>query len=216
LINSLREIGFSLPELQALRKNNSPDWALKFFNRCSTQLHEQITQLQARLNMIQSYVSLIEESQALQPGEIELRHYAEQRIHCSSLARHKPGGKRKDCERLRQAHAQIRKNGNAGCPMGFAYLDFCDLLEHPEYPAMLVSFDPDGPDIRPAGEYLIGTEHCCYEKHTGLTRRMFDYALRNGLEFCGPAYTVYLLDAASVKDAEQYLLQIAVQVKKIK
>jgi effector-binding domain-containing protein len=55
---------------------------------------------------------------------------------------------------------------------------------------------------------------CCYGEKNGLPKRMFDYALHNGLEFCGPAYTVYLLDAASVSDAEQFLLQVAVQVQR--
>ena len=115
---------------------------------------------------------------------------------------------------LRHAHAKIRQNGNAGCPMGFAYNDFFDLLENPGQPSQLVSFDPSGPELRPAGEYLVGTECGFYEQQNGLTKRMFDYALHNGLEFCGPAYTVYLLDAASVCDAEQFLLQVAVQVQR--
>ena len=35
------------------------------------------------------------------------------------------------------------------------------------------------------------------------------------LELAGPAYTVYLLDAVSVTGAEQYLLQVTVEVKRV-
>jgi len=98
--------------------------------------------------------------------------------------------------------------------LGFAYDEFLDLLEDPEHPAQLVSYDPQGPETRPAGEYLVGTVNCYYGEKSGLARRMFEYALHNHLEFHGPAHTVYLLDTASVTEAENYLMQIAAGVKR--
>ena len=103
---------------------------------------------------------------------------------------------------------------NEACPLGYAYGEFFDLLEQPDQPAQLVSYDPQGPDTRPAGEYLVGTVTCLDGEKTGLPRRMYRHALENGLEFTGPAYAVYLFDAASTADAERCLLQIAVMVKK--
>jgi effector-binding domain-containing protein len=77
-----------------------------------------------------------------------------------------------------------------------------------------VSYDPQGPDLRPAGDYLVGTVACFYEEYGDFPRRMFTYALDHGLEFTGPAYTIYLLDAASVTEPEQFMLQIVAGVKR--
>ena len=59
----------------------------------------------------------------------------------------------------------------------------------------------------------MGTVTCLDGENTGLPRRMYSHALENGLEFTGPAYVVYLFDAASTADPERRLLQIAVMVK---
>ncbi|MCL2300274.1 MAG: hypothetical protein FWC27_09050, partial [Firmicutes bacterium] len=92
--------------------------------------------------------------------------------------------------------------------------DFGGLLEKPNQPAQVMSCDPQGPDVRPAGEYLVGTVSCYYGQANSLPRRMQAQAERDRLEFCGPAYAVYLLDAASVTDSERYLLQVAAAVRR--
>ena len=60
----------------------------------------------------------------------------------------------------------------------------------------------------------MGTGIGYYGQMDDLHRRMLDYSLENDLELCGPVYIVYLLDAASVTEAEQYLMQIAVEVRR--
>jgi hypothetical protein len=86
-------------------------------------------------------------------------------------------------------------------------------LDDPDRPAQFVSYDPQGIETRPADEYLVGTDFCGYAEKSSLPKRMFDYALHNNLEFIGPAYTVNLFDAASVTEANQFLLQVAVQAR---
>ena len=136
----------------------------------------------------------------------------EQPIRRSALKYHST--KTKSAEFLRHACGDIRQNGNAGCPMGFAYADFAALLRDPKQPAQLVSFDPKGPEVRPAGEYLIGTVSSYYGEKHALPQRMAAYAKEHGFELHGPAYMVYLLDAASVANQEKYLLQITAAVKR--
>jgi len=212
LLKVLREMGFNAQQLAEYGRSRSPGQAREVLGRCSEQLSREITHRQASLDMLRSYISLIQEGQSAAPGEIELRALPARPLRCSALE--DIGGKMNAAQRLRRAFGDIRQNGNAGCPLGFAWRDFYDFMEQPDWPARLVSFDPQGPDARPAGEYLVGTERCYYGQTGGLPRRMFEYALHGGLELCGPAYTVYLLDAASVTGAEQYLLQVAVGVRK--
>ena len=212
LIKTLREMGFSVKELAEYGRGRTPELAGEVFGRCSEQLRRDIRHMQTNLDMLLSYIGLIEEGRAAVPGKIELKELPARPLRCSALE--SAGGKLNPAQRLRRAFTDIRQHGNAGCPLGYAWHDFFDYLEQPGQPARLVSYDPQGPDIRPAGTYLVGTERCYYGETGPLPRRMFEYALHGGLELCGPAHTVYLLDAASVTGAEEYLLQVAVQVQK--
>jgi len=213
LIKTLREMGFSAQQLAEYGRDRSPERTSEVLGRCSEQLHRDIGRLQTNLDMLRSHIELIREGRTASPGEIELRELPARPMRCSSLEI--VGGRMNGAQRLRRAFGDIRQNGNAGCPLGFAWRDFFDFMEQPDQPAQLVSFDPQGPDARPAGTYLVGTQRCYYGESGPLPRRMFEYALHGGLELTGPAYTVYLLDAASVTGAEQYLLQVTVEVMKI-
>jgi len=209
LIKTLRESGCSQQQIRAFGQNRSPENTLELFRGCSARLSDEIASLQARTDVLQSYISLIEEGLRTKPGGLALCVLPERPIRYSSILN--GSGKLKDIEYLRRAHGQIRNSGNPGCPLGYAYSDFSDLLNPLARPAQLISFDPQGPDVRPAGKYLVGTVACYYGEKNGLAYRMRDWAQRNNLQLNGPAYAVYLLDAASVTEPEQYLLQIAVQ-----
>jgi len=210
LLKALRELGFSAQQLAEYGQNRTPELAGEVFGRCSERLRREITQMQASLDMLRSYISLIQEGRTASPGEIELRALPERPLRRSPLET--IGGRANGAQRLRSSFGDIRQNGNAGCPLGFAWRDFFDFMEQPDQPAQLVSYDPKGPDARPAGEYLVGTQHCYYGEMGPLPRRMFEFALHNEMELTGPAYTVYLLDAASVTGAEEYLMQITVGI----
>ena len=211
LIKTLRELGYGPQQMKEYGQSRTPETTLEMFHDCCFRLNEDIMALQARKDMLQSYITFIEEGQAAKSGEIALRALPEQPIRTSVLKNHNL--KKKNMERLRSAIGQIRHNGNVGCPMGFAYRDFFDLLEHPEQPAQLVSYDPQGPEVRPAGEYLIGTMACHNGENNGLAKRMFSYALDNEIELDGTAYAVYLLDVTSVADEGKYLLQIVAGIR---
>ena len=211
LIKMLRELGLSQQQFLEYGQNRTPESTARLFDGHAERLAAEIAARQEMLDVLQSYAALIKEGSAATPG-IEIRALPEQPIRRSTIKSHSE--KKKSTAFLRHACVDIRMNGNASCPMGFVFNEFLDLLENPNQPAQLVSFDPQGPETRPAGEYLVGIVNCYYGERQDLHRRMADYALRNGLEFFGPAYMVYLLDETSVTEPEQYLLQISVEVKR--
>ena len=212
LVKTLREMGLTMEQVNNYAQNRTPEKTVQLFRRCSAQLSGEIAALQTKLDMLQSHTAFIEEGRSAKPG-IQLRTLPAQAIRCSALESYSL--KTKSLTQQRRAHGSIRYNGNAGCPLGFAYNDFLDLLDDPERPALLLSFDPQGSEIRPAGEYLVGTVACYYGEKNSLAQRMYDHSLRNGLELCGPTYTVFLHDGASVTESECFLMQIAVGVKRM-
>lgn len=210
LWRTLQQLGFTMEQLRAFGQNRSPENALELFHDCDGRLEREIAGLQARQDMLRSYVSLIEEGRTAQPGEIEIRTLEKMPIHHAplDLAEGEAYAYRRLCNCIMQIP-------NSGSPLGYAYGDFFNLLEHPGRPAQLVSFDPKGTELRPAGQYLVGTAVCEDGVPTSLARRMLTFALQNGLEFRGPAYTIYLLDAVSVVRQEQCLLQITAGVEQV-
>ena len=213
LIKALREMGSTSQEIKDYGKNRTPETVAAMFRTNSERLAGEIASLQARRDVMETYISFIEEGQAAKPG-IELRTLPERRIRYSMLETREGSTKTKNIERLRRAYGKIRQDGNTGCPLGYAYETFFDLLERPDQPAQLVSYDPQGSHIRPAGEFMVGTVACYYGEKNSLPQRMFKRALSAELQLFGPAYTIHLHDAACVTKPEQYLLQIAVRVKK--
>jgi DNA-binding transcriptional MerR regulator len=159
LIKGLREMGFSLQQI-AVHKEKA-EMSKELFRRCCDQLRLDISQLQARLRMMESYQSLVEEGLRSVPGEIGLRCLPELPVRYGSLEDLNRNMKRTtrqlEKERLQRAYGQIRQNGNAGCPLGYVYRTISDFKGEADLPSQLVSFDPTGPDMRPAGEYIVGT-----------------------------------------------------------
>ena len=206
LWQTLQRLGYSMGRLREIGRNRSPENALELFESSDAQLETMVSQLRARQDMLRSYCALIREGLEAQPGAIEVRALPARPVNCAPLA---GGGFEPLCGTL----GQIGRQGNGSCPLGLAYGNFNSLLNYPEHPAQLVSFDPRGADVRPAGEYLVGTEQCGYGEMGELARRMDCYARQRGLAFRGPAYAVYLFDEACVANPENCLLQIAVEVK---
>jgi isopenicillin N synthase-like dioxygenase len=88
------------------------------------------------------------------------------------------------------------------------YQRFDDLLERPNRPLRVVAYVPQGDERRPDGTYLVATT--AHSEADSLPCRMQDYAMQEGLELRGPAYTTYL----PANGAGERLLQIAVGVRR--
>jgi len=207
---TLQEAGLSMEQLREFGRNRTPEKALGMFRNYSDLLDLEITRLRRRQDMLSSYAALIQEGQFVKPGEISVRALAKKPIHRVPLKQAK--GEADAYKHLRDCILQLP---NGGSPLGYAYNDFQELLERPGQPAQLVSFDPKGAELRPAGEYLIGTTVRDDETPADLSRRMLRYAMKSGLAFRGPAYIVCPHDAISVDKQEHYLLQISVMVTQI-
>lgn len=210
LWKTLRGLGLGAKELRELGQTRTPETAREVFLHYSEKLNGEIARLQATLDMLQSYAETIGEGLSMGEG-VQIRTLPARRMRLIPLesADKKSGA----VERQRQVFRQLEYDGNAGCPIGFAYRSFSDFQKHPGRPAQLASYDPQGRDMRPAGEYLVGTERRRDSQKSDLPQRMLDYALGSQLEFEGPAYTLHLLDAACVTEPERFLFGVAVRLK---
>ena len=163
---------------------------------CAMRMETEIAQLQLTRDMLQSYLSLLDEIQSVPPGKIEVRALPERPIRYIPL---KNESKYDLLQHLSQAEY------NAG-PLGYTFRSFDALLKQPDQPVRLAVFDLNGHELRPAGDYLVGTINCAYGETGDLPRRMAKHARRNALKLHGPVYMVYLYNPTG------YLLQISVGI----
>lgn len=67
---------------------------------------------------------------------------------------------------------------------------------------------------KPAGLYLISYERSYYDVPRGGYDKLFRYMDENGYEVGGDAYEEFLLDEIAVKEENEFLLQISIQVRR--
>jgi len=207
---TLQEEGLAMEQLREFGCARTPEKALEMLRNHDERLKREVSELRKRQDMLRSYAALIREGKSVRPGEVVLRIRPARPVHCAPLG--PAGGGTDTYKSLRECIARLP---NGGCPLGYAYSDIHSLLERPDAPAQLVSFDPKGAAVRPAGAYLVAAVACDSEQEGGLARRMLAYAAQNDLELRGPAWSVYLHDAVSAAGPEQYLLQISVMATHI-
>jgi hypothetical protein len=102
---------------------------------------------------------------------------------------------------------------NVSYPIGAYFESMEAFSESPDMPSRLFSMDPKGKDRKEAGLYLIGYARGYYGQANDLPKRMTEFAEKNGYEFVGPVYNIYLQDELSQADTKDYLLQAAASVR---
>lgn len=66
--------------------------------------------------------------------------------------------------------------------------------------------------LKPAGNYVVGTMYANYGETDALYQEMLQYIQEKNLKTKRNAYEVYLIDKIAEKNGENYLLQIAIQI----
>lgn len=68
---------------------------------------------------------------------------------------------------------------------------------------------------KPEGLYVTGFERTSYSGPQKLYPKLFEYIQNNGLVITGNSYEEFLLDEISIKESDNYLLQVSIQVERI-
>jgi len=101
---------------------------------------------------------------------------------------------------------------NTSYPVGGHWESMDAFIGEPSRPERFFSLDPNGRQQKAGGLYLVGYTRGYYGETNGLPEKIAAYAEKNGLEFSGPVYNLYLQDELSVVDPGQYLLQVSASV----
>lgn len=67
--------------------------------------------------------------------------------------------------------------------------------------------------IKPKGNYVVGYLKSCYENTHLIYRKILEYINENNLTIIGYAYEDVLLDEVAVKDINEYVIKVSIQIK---
>jgi len=211
MIRVLTEIGVSFDTIRELKHNRTPEKLLKLLRQHKNQIADNINVLQEVYSIISTYNELLYDAISVTETEITVTEMPKRNIILGELTdfNETAGFYR---EFVRFCRTNHEPNLNMSYPVGGYWDNITSFFNEPAQPARFFSLDPNGNDYMPAGLYLVGYTRGYYGQTNDLPKRMAAYAKNNGLKFEGPVYNIYLTDALSEIDRDQYLLQVSASV----
>jgi DNA-binding transcriptional MerR regulator len=211
MIRVLTKIGVPLEVIREVSVERSPERLIKLLRKQKEELAGEIRFLREAHSVIAMFLDLITEGLLADETEIFVRELPETRIILGEACEYK------ESEQFFGAFARFcaarhTPELNLSYPIGGCFDSIEDFLSDPSRPTRFFSHDPGGNEVMTEGLYLTGYTRGYYGQTNGISKRIADYAEKNGLTFTGPVYNTYLLDELSIKDPQQYLLQVSASV----
>jgi DNA-binding transcriptional MerR regulator len=211
MIRVLTKIGVPHKTIREMTVKRTPEKLIKLLRKQKGELAGEIRFLKEAHSVIAMFHDFITEGLHAEESEIFVREGPERRIVLGEPNGYEYG------EGFYGAFARFcaakhTPELNLAYPIGGRFDSMERFLSDPSRPVRFFSHDPAGKETIAGGLYLTGYTRGYYGQTNGLPGRMAEHADRNGLAFIGPVYNTYLLDELSIKDPDQYLLQVSASV----
>lgn len=220
VIGALQEVGMPLCEIKDHLDKRTPASLIELFSTQRKEIEEKIYRLRRIKAMIDTRLSITRRALEIDISKINLENYPEEllfagdEIVCQGTVEERENA-------VNQFYDLCdRKNIPYGYPFGTMVSQKNLLQGNCNSPSRYFFKTPaiEGIDpmlSKPAGLYLTGFERSSYNGHHNVYNHMFEYMKKNKLAVSGNSYEEFLLDEISIKDPENYILQISIQVKRI-
>jgi len=212
MIRVLAEIGVPLDTIKELTKNRTPEMLMKLLSKRKGEIADEIRFLQEAFFVICTFLKLMTEGICARETDIYISEMPAKQIILGDINVFSDS-----CGFYREftnfCNAQHEPKLNLSYPVGGYFESMDAFLNAPSQPTRFFSLDPNGNEQKATGLYLVGYTRGYYGQTNGLPEQMASFAKKDGLEFNGPVYNLYLFDEISITDPEKYLLQVSASVK---
>lgn len=216
VIAALRELGMSLPEIRAYLDRRSPAALVALLQEQSERLEGKIRRLEGLRALIRRKADLTCRAQGLDVGAVTVTPNPRRWL---VVTRSDGPLKDWDYALLIARHARYcdsRGVVSAHAVGGLMDLDAARHWDPSAYSHFYTQVDcrPHGVHFRavPAGDYLSACHLGGFETVGEAYRRLLDYAAHHHLRLGNYFLEDVLLDDLSVRDSDQYLLQVSIQL----
>lgn len=223
IIYTLKDIGMPLKEIKEYMDNRTPENMLALFKHESKEIEKEINRLKRKQEIMSNKIKLIKEAKNIN-CDILLEEQEEEYIILSDLIdKSKLNTLIKKNEDAYDIDAYVNlinlaydNDLNYGYPGGSIKTKE-DLLHDNSYSYYYVRVNKNcnykNMIIKPKGTYLVGYLKGYYSKAPLIYNKILEFINNHNLEMIGLAYEDVLIDQVCVKNPDDFVLKISIQVR---
>jgi DNA-binding transcriptional MerR regulator len=211
LIDTLRSLRIPLQKIKEIMDARDPGSMTEVLTHYELQMNNELRALQESFALVHMLRTLMQGSLTQNEDEFSIRFVDETRIAMGPVNVFSPD---ENYHRAYSSYYRIARGlrVNLGYPIGGYFDTLEEFMKTPSQPKRYFSLDPNGLDIKEAGNYLTGYTRGDYGQMNDLPERIDAYMKEHNLMKTGPVYQVYTLNEVSIQDPANYLQQISIRV----
>lgn len=218
IIHTLRDLGVPLKQIKSFIDERNPKSVVKFFEYKTREIENEIKQLIRKQEIMSNKIKIIKEAEKIRDN-IDNLSIEEQDEEYLVLSKNIDKSKFPYDSEVYANHLNYCYNQDLyiGYPLGFIKT-IDDLYSENDY-AYTYYYTKvnknDGENIikKPKGKYLVGYLNGSYIDIPGLYKKMLDYVKTHNLELIGHSYEEELINLIAVKDMNDYIIKVSMQIK---
>ena len=218
IIHTLRDLGVPLKQIKSFIDERNPKSVVKFFEYKTGEIENEIKQLRRKQEILSNKIKIIKEAEKIRDN-IDNLSIEEQDEEYLVLSKNIDKSKFPYDSEVYANHLNYCYNQDLyiGYPLGFIKT-IDDLYSENDY-AYTYYYTKvnknDGENIikKPKGRYLVGYLNGSYIDIPGLYKKMLDYVKTHNLELIGHSYEEELINLIAVKDMNDYIIKVSMQIK---
>ena len=218
IIHTLRDLGVPLKQIKSFIDERNPKSVVKFFEYKTGEIENEIKQLRRKQEIMSNKIKIIKEAEKIRDN-IDNLSIEEQDEEYLVLSKNIDKSKFPYDSEVYANHLNYCYNQDLyiGYPLGLIKT-IDDLYSENDY-AYTYYYTKvnknDGENIikKPKGKYLVGYLNGSYIDIPGLYKKMLDYVKTHNLELIGHSYEEELINLIAVKDMNDYIIKVSMQIK---
>ena len=218
IIHTLRDLGVPLKQIKSFIDERNPKSVVKFFEYKTNEIENEIKLLRRKQEIMSNKIKIIKEAEKIRDN-IDNLSIEEQDEEYLVLSKNIDKSKFPYDSEVYANHLNYCYNQDLyiGYPLGFIKT-IDDLYSENDY-AYTYYYTKvnknDGENIikKPKGKYLVGYLNGSYIDIPGLYKKMLDYVKTHNLELIGHSYEEELINLIAVKDMNDYIIKVSMQIK---
>ena len=218
MIYTLRDLGVPLKEIKSFMDKRNPNSVVELFEYKTNEIENEIKLLRRKQEIMSNKMKLIKQAEKILPNINDLV-IEEQDEEYLVLSKNIDKSKFPYDSEVYANHLNYCYNQDLyiGYPLGFIKT-IDDLYSENDY-AYTYYYTKvnknDGENIikKPKGKYLVGYLNGSYIDIPGLYKKMLDYVKTHNLELIGHSYEEELINLIAVKDMNDYIIKVSMQIK---
>ncbi|MDR1800817.1 MAG: MerR family transcriptional regulator [Lachnospiraceae bacterium] len=214
-INELRlfkDLSLTLKEMCQITKDKTPEKILQEFVKKEEVVRVELERIRRQHEVLATRIRLMQIGQnekniSVREAFMDERHYALGPKNDFGLDSKFYDTFMNFCSQADRYHIDLR------FPIGGLFDSLENFIAKPSQPDYYFSVDPEGPETKPAGNFLVAYVRGYYGEPGDVAERVQKYIKERHLNTEGPVYMVYVLDEIAESDPDQYLAQVTVKLK---